>query len=370
MVWVVASTFVLHEREPLAAAIDLSAGRAVLQTTPEVRDAAQRALAEGATHYTDRPGIAPLRRLVAERIEAERGIVADPAAGVLITCGDQEALFAALQVHAGIGDEVLIPGPAPASDLELVRMVGAAARVADPGDGLALDADAVAALAGPRTRVLLVRAPSVIGVTVPRPALERLAALAVEHDLRVIAVESGAALLAAGTTQDSLAALPGMAPRTITVGDFSAAGLGAWRVGWAAAQGELMGPMRRLKQELSICSPAVSQYAALAALQASEPDGAPARSELARRRVAVVEVLAAAEIATLEASGPVVLLDPGPLTAAEALGEAAGCGVLLSDAAELGAPGWLALTLAASPEILAAAAGRLAGALGAGARLA
>ena len=94
------------------------------------QEAAKAALDAGATHYTDRPGVADLREAVAIKLAETNRVAVAPADEVLITCGVQEALYLALQVLAGLGDEVIVTGPALPDDLELVRMAGR--RSADP----------------------------------------------------------------------------------------------------------------------------------------------------------------------------------------------------------------------------------------------
>jgi aspartate/methionine/tyrosine aminotransferase len=76
-----------------------------------------------------------------------------------------------------------------------------------------------------------------------------------------------------------------MAERTITINGFSAAyAMRGWRVGYMAGPQALLGPMMKLKQALSICSPAVSQYAALAAITGPSAPVDQARDLVAERR--------------------------------------------------------------------------------------
>lgn len=356
----------LADHTTRAPALDLAGDEPRLPTAEHTREVARRALDEGATHYTERAGIPALRRLVADRLYQQGRGEFKPDGEVLITSGDQEALFLALQVLTEHGDEVLIVGPTPMADVALVRMVGAAARIAEPAPGLILDADAVAALAGSRTRLLLLRLPSSVGLTAGLEALAHVGRVAADRDLTVVLVESGAGLSDDPQTPTALTALttmPGFAGRTVRIGGFAEAGLGAWRVGWAAAPAALMAPMRGLKQELSICSPAVSQHAALAASAPAEAaaagDPSPAARELAVRRAAA----AAALNHTLDASGLFLLIDPGPHPVDGALNAAHRNGVTLADGATVGAPGWLCMTLAADPETLGEAARRVAEAL-------
>ena len=89
-------------------------------------------------------------------------------------------------------------------------------------------------------------------------------AWAAAHELSVVADETGAPL----DDYTPFASLPGMAARTLTLGSFDGApGLGAWQVSWFAGPKPLLTPVRDLKQSITICTSAPSQYAALAALK-------------------------------------------------------------------------------------------------------
>jgi aspartate/methionine/tyrosine aminotransferase len=347
--------------------IDLSAPRVRLATSVPVREAAKAALDAGATHYTDRPGVLALREALAVRLAERNGIAVRAEGEVVVTCGEQEALFVAMTVLVGAGDEVVIPGPALPEDLALVRMVGGAPRVAPPDAQLGLDPDGVVALITPATRVLLLRSPSPAGVVIPIDVVERLGELAVAHDLKVVAVESLEGLRAADAPPSiSIASVEGLAPRTATINGFAAAGLDGWRVGYVAGQSELLAPMMRLKQELSICSPAVSQHAALWAMGGIEAVEAAAAARLDERRAALTAALEAGGVAHLVAdAGGHVLLRPGeaPPAGTDPLALARAAGVALASGDSVGAAGWLRAALDVGPERLAEAAARLAVAL-------
>lgn len=340
--------------------IDLR-GPIAVATSASVREAAKAALDAGATHYTDRPGVAELREAVALKLSETNRIAVAPAEEVLITCGTQEALFLALQVLAGSDDEVILTGPALPEDLELVRSVGAAARVAFPDDQLRLDVDRVEELITDRTRVILLRSPSTVGEVVPHDALDRLGGLVTANNLRVVTVETGEALIAAGVEHRSIGEVDGLGPRTVTINDFSGAGLEAWRVGYLAAQRALMGDIKRLKQELSICSPAVSQYAALDAIGSASAQVAALRDRLDLRRAAVGDVLADSGLEyIMPQAGIHVFVKPADgVAATAAIADAAEAGITIADGELAGAHGWLRVTLGQDPEVLSAAVRKL-----------
>lgn len=338
--------------------IDLSHEHLDLPTPAHVRAAAKAALDAGEFHYTVRPGINELRRAVAEKLARDNGIGVHPEREVLITCGEQEALFVALHVLLTPGDEAILTAPGRQDDVDLVSMARATARVvpAEPDRGFPLDAAAVARLVGPRTKTVVLRAP---GFGVPdEAALGALAAVAVEHDLTVVAVESLESVVHGDAVHRSIAAIAGMADRTVTISAFPAAwGLEGWRVGYLAGPEALVEPMIQLKQALSICSPAVSQYAALAAVEGDQAGLERTRADLGARRAALVGALEAGGARCVPAAAGWHVLVEGDPAAADA------AAVRAEPGAEIGLPGWLRLALSEPPERLAVAGERLAAAL-------
>ena len=347
-----------EQRPPL---IDLSGDRLGLATAPHVREAAKRALDAGETHYTTRPGLNPLRHAIAEKLERENAIRVHPEREVLVTCGTREALFVALHVLLERGDQVVVAGPAARLYREVARLAGATARVVtgDPADGFAVDPDAIAARLTSRSRALVLVSPSSPAGSVADGArLDALAALAVERGLAVVSVETLEPFVYDGPAR-SIASLPGMFERTVTINGFSEAyGLAGWRVGYLAGPESLLGPMTQLKQAMSICSPAVSQHAALAAITGPREPLESAHALVGERRDRVFAALAAAGVPHIRpAGGYRVLVDARGLDAAPAALRAAR--LRLGSVAPDGAPGWLSLALASPSEVLEAAARRL-----------
>lgn len=341
--------------------IDLSHDKVALESPTEVRAAAKAALDAGATHYTEPEGLAALREAIALRLAAINGIAVAPASEVLVTGGTQEGLYIALRSYAGPGGAVIVPGPALSGDLELIETIGAEPRVAAPHRGLGLDPEAVRALVTPQVRVILLRCPSSIGGVPTEDALERLGAIAVAHGLTVIAVESDEALVASGATHRSIGAIGGLAPRTVTINDFAGAGLDGWRVGYLAAQRRLMEPMRELRYQLSICSPAVSQHAATCAMTLLDAYAAATRDRFDLRRAALSGALARVGLdAVVPDAGPYVMVRlPAGMSVGEARTRARLVAVEVADGRQVGSPGWLRLTLGEEPAGLREAASRL-----------
>ncbi len=283
-------------------------------TTPEtpvvpaqVREAAEAALDRGETHYTTRPGIMPLRDAIARRLTDE-GFPAT-SEGMLITNGGSEALYIALQALLASGNRIIVAGPA-APDIEaMIRFIGAEpVRLAGDREGRFVPS--IAAIEAADAKAILIASPSpVTGLAIPPGALDAIIAAAMHHEMTVILDRS----LATALYEPSGAQFgnPELGSRVVTIGSFSTGhGLSGWRVGWLATPAEMSKRPRELKQAMSICTTAVSQYAALAILDDPDAWTTTRRNEFARRRDMVIERLRKSSLAIVEPDAfPALLID-------------------------------------------------------------
>jgi aspartate aminotransferase len=238
-----------------------------LQPPEHVRQSAKDALDRGETHYTARPGVPELRRAIATRSTAE-GFPAT-VDSVVVTNGGAEALYIALQTALQPGDRILVGGPVAPNITRMIEFIGATAQhLPLRAQGRFMpDADDLSVGQATGARALLLASPSpVTGSALPGATLERLLRVALSNGLTVILDRTHATCyydpaLARFSDQD-------LGARVLTTGSFSTGhGLAGWRAGWFSAPAEHVATMRELKQAMSICTSAVAQYAALAALE-------------------------------------------------------------------------------------------------------
>src|SRR6476660_3625668 len=216
--------------------IHLQIGEPDFDTPAHVRAATKRALDQGATHYAPFPGIPALREAIAADVTKRKGFAADPSR-VFVTVGGKGVMLYAILGLVDPGDEVIVPDPGYAIYESLTRFVGATP-VPVPirmANDFRLDVDELAALITPKTRVLVINSPAnPTGGVLTRNDLERIAELAIEHDLWVLADEIYSRILYDGAEHVSIAALPGMAERTIVLDGFSKTfAMTGWRLGYA-----------------------------------------------------------------------------------------------------------------------------------------
>jgi len=282
---------------PALSVIDLGSGELDRRTAPHIIAAVADALDRGETHYTDRPGIAPLRHALADRLAAESGVAYDPHSEILISSGGQEGLFVAVQMLVRPGDEVLLTDPGYPTYNDAVRLAGGICVPVpvDPTASVGLTAAAIEALLTPRTRLLILISPdNPTGAVIGREEMAKIAALAVDRDFLVLFDEIYKAFVFDGAAHVTIAAFPGMRARTVIVGSFSKEyAMTGWRVGYVAGAAHLIQPITDLKLALSICSAAPSQWAALAALTGSQDAVTAMRRDLEERRAVLLPALAA-----------------------------------------------------------------------------
>jgi aspartate/methionine/tyrosine aminotransferase len=304
----VALTQVLAPRTVVAATdtIDL--------TTPEppaipgpIRRAAQEALERGETHYTTRTGVTELRETIARQMTDE-GFPAT-ADDMLITNGGSEALYIALQTLLSPRERVILASATEPNVVEMIRFIGA-----DPvwlpmrsGQGFAPSPEAIVAAGA--SSILLFSPSPVTGLALAAADLEAIIETADNHDMTVILDRS----LATALYDPTLAGVgnPALGAKVVSIGSFSMGhGLSGWRVGWLTAPAERMQRPRVLKQEMSICTTAVSQFAALAFLEQSAEWIFSRRDEFARRRDDVMAKLRDTRLVPVKPDAyPALLID-------------------------------------------------------------
>ena len=267
--------------------VSLGRGDPDLPTPAHVIEAAKRALDGGATHYTDWQGRPDLREAVAEKCRRDYG--AEVGAGqVVITAGSQEAMYVAFQTLLDPGDEVLLADRHYTSYSRAVRLAGGLPVFLPTREetNFVIDPKDVEARITPQTKILVVVTPdNPTGAAIPPDTVAELGRIALRHDLLVIADDIYEKFVYEGPPHASIAAEPGLFDRSIVINGFSKTyAMTGWRIGYMVVPTELMPSVEIVKHTLTICAPAVSQAAALAALAGPQECVAEMRQIYARRR--------------------------------------------------------------------------------------
>jgi aminotransferase len=253
-------------------AVNLAQGFPDFDAPAELLEAAVQALRTGWNQYAITWGSPRLREGIARKVAWSNGIVADPDRHITVTCGATEAMMATMLAVLNPGDEVVVFEPfyenyAPDALLSGARLRYVPLDLRQPA--MPFDRDALRAAVGPRTRAIVVNTPhNPSGKVFTRDELECVAALCRDHDVLAITDEVYEHILYDGAEHVSLASLPGMAERTITINSMSKTySVTGWRVGWVIAGNPAISDgIRRAHDFLTVGAAAPLQEAGALAL--------------------------------------------------------------------------------------------------------
>ena len=250
--------------------IDLGGGDPDFITPQHVREAAAAAMNAGDTHYVASNGTPAFRQAIADKLRTDNGIDVDPKDGIIVTPGAKAALFEAVLTLVEPGIDVIVLDPAWVSYAPMIEMAGGRAiRVAlNPDDKFRVRRDQLAAAITPHTRGILVNSPNnPTGRVLDREELDAIAAVAREHDLLIYADEMYEKIIYDGHQHLSLAALPGMAERTLTFNGLSKAyAMTGWRLGYVAGPSSYVRQIAKVHSHSVTCATSFAQAGGVAAL--------------------------------------------------------------------------------------------------------
>ncbi len=274
--------------------VHLEIGEPDFDSPANAREAAKRALDAGATHYAPFAGIPALREAIAADATARKGFDVTPDR-VFVTVGGKGVMVYAILALVDPGDEVIVPDPGYPIYESLTRFVGGTP-VAIPirmSNDFRLDVDELASLVTPRTRLIVINSPAnPTGGVLTRSDLERIAELAIRHDLLVLADEIYGRILYDGMEHVSIASLPGMADRTIVLDGFSKTfAMTGWRLGYAIVPPALAQTYGTLIINTISCAPTFVQMGAVEAMTGPQDPILAMVAEFRVRRDLVVDGL-------------------------------------------------------------------------------
>jgi aspartate aminotransferase len=337
--------------------IHLHLGEPDFDTPPNIVAAAKRALDEGWTHYAPPLGLPALRAAIAADAGRRRGIAIDPA-NVVVTPGAKPVLSFALMALVGPGDEVIVPDPGFPIYASMTRFLGATpVPLALRGEhDLRPDPAELAGLVTERTRLIVLNSPSnPTGSVLLDADLESIADIARERDLIVLSDEIYGRIVYEGEHR-SIAALPGMAERTIILDGFSKAyAMTGWRLGYGILPEALVEPYERLLINTVSCTASYAQVAAVEALTGPQDAVVAMTEEFRRRRDVLIDGLASLPGVRAHRPGGAFYAFPdvsgtgmGGAELAERLLQDAGVSVLAGSAFGSEAPGSIRISYANS----------------------
>jgi aspartate/methionine/tyrosine aminotransferase len=251
-------------------AINLAQGFPDFDAPAELKEAAALAIAKGFNQYPVTWGSPRLREAIAEKYARFGWPHIDPESQIVVTCGSTEAMVASYLALLDPGDEIIMTEPFYENYGPDAHLSGAVPKVVrfDPPEWR-LDPERLASAIGEKTRALVLTTPhNPTGRVFETEELQAVADLAMRHNLLVFTDEIYEHIVYDGREHRSIARLPGMADRTVTISALSKTySVTGWRVGWAIASRQIVDAIRKVHDFLTVAAPAPLQEAGVAAME-------------------------------------------------------------------------------------------------------
>ena len=294
-----------------------------LATPVNIREAMNRAVAEGKTGYCPGPGIMPLREAIAEDVGMRRGLAYGPD-NVTVHPGGKPVITKFTQALIEFGDEVLYPNPGYPIYESQIEFIGAHPlpyRYVPTETGFRIDLDQVRSLITPKTKAIIYNdLQNPISAESTQEEKEAIAQIAIEHDLWVLSDEAYFEMRYSGTSS-SIASIPGMQERTVILYTFSKKfAMTGWRLGAAIAPAELSAVFGKLNTNNESCTTHFVQWAGIEAIRGDQAGAIAIRDALQGRRDAAYEELSSMRGVTLSRPNATFYLFPDVTDAMAAKG--------------------------------------------------
>ncbi len=253
--------------------ISLGVGEPDFTTPWAIRQAAITTLEKRKTVYTANSGLLELRRSIVGYINKKIGVSYDPEHEVIVTVGGSEAIDLGIRALIDPGDEVIIVEPCFVCYAPIVELTGGVPVIVETKeeDGFKLKAEALKEKITSKTKLLIFPFPNnPTGAIMTKEDIEPIAEVLRGTDILVLSDEIYAELTFE-RKHFSITQLEGMQERTLLVNGFSKAfAMTGWRLGYIAGPEPIIKQMLKIHQYAIMCSPTVSQYAAVEALKSCD----------------------------------------------------------------------------------------------------
>jgi aminotransferase len=286
--------------------ISLGVGEPDFQTPWFIREKAVNVLQQGKTVYTANAGLPELRRAISDYQSKKIGVRYTPETEIVVTVGGSEAIDLAIRALINPGDEAIIVEPCFVCYSPIVALTGGVPVTikTTPENGFKLTPEALKAAISKKTKLLILPFPNnPTGAVMEKEDLEPIAEILREHNIIVVSDEIYSELTY-GTKHVSIASFDGMKERTLVVNGFSKAyAMTGWRLGYLMGPEPLISQALKIHQYAVMCSPTMSQYAAIEAIKGGEGDVRRMTDEYDVRRRFLVNALREAGLDCFEPKG-------------------------------------------------------------------
>jgi aminotransferase len=250
--------------------INMSQGVCDTPVPPVVIQAAKAAMDRGHNIYSRFDGISEFRQAIASKLASYNRITADPETNITVSAGATGSFQATCMALLNPGDEVILFEPFYAYHVQAILAVEAVPRyVSMHAPEWSVDMEDLERAITPKTKVLVVNSPgNPSGKVFTRKELEQIAEIACHHDLMVITDEIYEYFVFDRREHISLATLPNMSARTITIGGYSKTfSITGWRIGYSVAEATWAKAIGAMSDVLYVCAPTPLQYGVTAGIR-------------------------------------------------------------------------------------------------------
>ncbi len=249
--------------------IGFAAGEPDFDTPEYIKSAAISAINQGITKYTPVGGTKELKIAIANYLEVENGVSYTPNQ-ITVSNGAKQCLYNALYCLIDPGDKVLIPSPYWVSYPEMVKLCGGTPVFVPTAenDGFMLKADNLKKYIDNKTKILIINSPNnPCGSVYSKQELEKIAQLAVEHNIFVISDEIYDKLIYDRTEHVSIVSYKNMIERSLLINGLSKTfAMTGWRIGFAAGPQQLIEAMENFQSHSTSNPNSIAQRASVEAL--------------------------------------------------------------------------------------------------------
>ena len=276
--------------------IGLGAGEPDFDTPEHIKEAANRAMAEGKTKYPAVPGIPELRRAICDKFKRDNGLNYTPDQ-VTVACGGKQSIYNALMATVNPGDQVIIPAPYWVSYPDITLLAEGEPVMVDcpESTGFKMTPAALEAAITPKSKWLILNSPSnPTGAAYSRDELAALGEVLKRHPhVWVMTDDIYEHIIYDGFEFSTIAqVVPELYDRTLTLNGLSKAySMTGWRVGYAAGPVELVKAMNKIQSQSTTSTSTISQWASVAALDGDHSFLAERNRIFRERRDLVVSML-------------------------------------------------------------------------------
>lgn len=276
--------------------VDFTLGEPDFPTPPHIVKAAIEAMLAGQTRYTGSSGTPALRKVIARKLESENGLCYAPD-DIVVGCGAKHIIFNAFATSLNTGDEVIVPAPFWVSYPDMVAINGGVPVVVScaASGALKLTAKALESAISPRTRWIVLNTPNnPSGAVYTEEELRAITNVLLRHpEVWLLTDEIYEHFVYGDAHHISPVRLePALKSRALVINGVSKTyAMTGWRVGYGAGPRPLIKAIDLLLSQSTTCPSAISQAAAVAALEGPQTCVAEAVAMYSERRDRIVALM-------------------------------------------------------------------------------